>query len=52
MFDMLFLTSSHPLSPYIFSLDNRCKQLSDKDRAEVKEKIDPKARFVLENLNV
>ncbi|XXG68394.1 hypothetical protein AAC387_Pa06g1492 [Persea americana] len=44
MFDMLFLTSSHPLSPYIFSLDNRCKQLSDKDRAEVKEKIDPKAR--------
>lgn len=51
MLDMLFVTSSHTLSPYIYSLDSRCKQLSDKERAEVKEKIDPNARFVLENLN-
>ncbi|XP_077231138.1 5'-3' exoribonuclease 3-like isoform X2 [Tasmannia lanceolata] len=43
MFDMLFITVSHPLSPYIFSLDDRCKQLSDKERAEVKEKIIPSA---------
>ncbi|XP_058084387.1 5'-3' exoribonuclease 3-like [Magnolia sinica] len=43
MFDMLFVTVSHPLSPYIYSLDDHCKHLSDKDRAEVKEKLDPKA---------
>ncbi|XP_068646686.1 5'-3' exoribonuclease 3 isoform X2 [Aristolochia californica] len=43
MLDLLFVASSHPLSPYIFSLDNRCKQLSDSERAEVKEKIDPRA---------
>ncbi|XP_043713419.1 5'-3' exoribonuclease 3-like isoform X2 [Telopea speciosissima] len=41
MFDMLFVACSHPLSPYIFSLDDRCKQLSDKDRIEVKERLDP-----------
>ncbi|PIA55524.1 hypothetical protein AQUCO_00700075v1 [Aquilegia coerulea] len=43
MLDMLFVTVSHPLSPYIFSLDDRCKQLSDKERAGIKERIDPKA---------
>ncbi|OVA12642.1 zinc finger protein [Macleaya cordata] len=43
MVDMLFVTLSHPLSPYIFSLDDRCKQLSDKERVEAKERIDPKA---------
>ncbi|KAG9458025.1 hypothetical protein H6P81_002533 [Aristolochia fimbriata] len=43
MLDLLFVASSHPLSPYIFSLDSRCKQLSDNERAEVKEKIDPRA---------
>lgn len=44
--DMLFVSMSHTLSPYIFSLDSRCKQLTDKERVEVKEKIDPVARFL------
>ncbi|XP_050363454.1 5'-3' exoribonuclease 3 isoform X2 [Argentina anserina] len=42
MFEMLFVTSSHPLSVCIYSLDNRCKHLTDKERMEVKEQIDPK----------
>ncbi|XP_062095563.1 5'-3' exoribonuclease 3-like isoform X2 [Humulus lupulus] len=42
MFDMLFVASSHPLSVSIYSLDNRCKQLSNSERADFKEKIDPK----------
>lgn len=42
-FDMLFVALSHPLSPYIFSLDDRYKQLMDKERTEVKERIDPQA---------
>lgn len=46
--DMLFIALSHKLSPYIFSLASRCKQLSNNDRIEVKEKIDPFARFVLQ----
>ncbi|KAL8200204.1 hypothetical protein R6Q57_011543 [Mikania cordata] len=41
MYDMLFVALSHTLSPYIFSLNDRCKQLSAKERAEVKEQIDP-----------
>ncbi|XP_042515437.1 5'-3' exoribonuclease 3-like isoform X2 [Macadamia integrifolia] len=41
LFDMLFVACSHPLSPYIFSLDDRCKQLSNKERIEVKERLDP-----------
>lgn len=41
MFDMLFVSSSHPLSVCIYSLDNRCKQLMDKDRAEIKEQLKP-----------
>ncbi|KAM1012341.1 hypothetical protein ACFX13_043211 [Malus domestica] len=44
MFEMLFVASSHPLSVCIYSLDNRCKQLTDKERVEVKERIDPKYR--------
>lgn len=47
MFDMLYVALSHPLSPYIFSLDDRCKQLTDKERAEIKEQLDPRARFVV-----
>ncbi|MCD7446711.1 5'-3' exoribonuclease 3 [Datura stramonium] len=43
MNDMLFVSLSHPLSPYIFSLDDRCKQLTDNERIEVKERLDPKA---------
>lgn len=46
MFDLLYVELSHPLSTYIFSLDDRCKQLTDKQRAEIKEKLDPRARFV------
>ncbi|XP_021771557.1 5'-3' exoribonuclease 3-like isoform X1 [Chenopodium quinoa] len=42
--DMLFVSVSHPLSPYIFSLDDRCKQMKEGERILVKEKIDPKAR--------
>ncbi|PON70753.1 5'-3' exoribonuclease [Parasponia andersonii] len=44
MCDMLFVASSHPLSVSIYSLDNRCKQLSNSARAEIKEKIDPQNR--------
>lgn len=43
MFDMLFISMSHPLSPYIFSFDARYKKLTDRERVELKEKIDPKA---------
>ncbi|XP_023770012.1 5'-3' exoribonuclease 3 isoform X1 [Lactuca sativa] len=43
MCDMLFVALSHTLSPYIFSLNDRCKQLSAKERVEVKEQIDPLA---------
>lgn len=43
MFEMLFVALSHPLSPYIFSLDDRCKQLTVKQRSEVKELLDSKA---------
>ncbi|KAJ6938402.1 5'-3' exoribonuclease 3-like isoform X2 [Populus alba x Populus x berolinensis] len=41
MFDMLFVSSSHSLSESIYLLDNHCKQLTDKERAEVKERINP-----------
>ncbi|XP_011028988.1 PREDICTED: 5'-3' exoribonuclease 3-like isoform X3 [Populus euphratica] len=41
MFDMLFVSSSHSLSESIYLLDNHCKQLNDKERAEVKERINP-----------
>ncbi|CAL5349370.1 unnamed protein product [Camellia sinensis] len=44
MSDMLFVALSHPLSPYIFSFDDRCKQLTDKERAGIKEQLDPRAR--------
>ncbi|KAI3871650.1 hypothetical protein MKX03_033383 [Papaver bracteatum] len=40
MENMLFISTSNPLSPYIFCLAD---QLSNKQGAEVKEKIDPKA---------
>ncbi|KAJ4963157.1 hypothetical protein NE237_023096 [Protea cynaroides] len=41
MSDMLFVKCSHPLSPYIFSLHDHCKQLSDVERIVVKERLDP-----------
>ncbi|KAI3464857.1 hypothetical protein Pfo_021520 [Paulownia fortunei] len=43
MSDMLFVSLSHTLSPYIFSLDDRCKQLTDRERVQVKERLDPEA---------
>ncbi|GAV67835.1 zf-CCHC domain-containing protein/XRN_N domain-containing protein [Cephalotus follicularis] len=46
LFDMLFVASSHPLSVSIYSLDSRCKQLTDEERAEVKEQVDPNLRAV------
>lgn len=50
MSDMLFVSLSHTLSPYIFSLDDRCKHMTDKDRVQVKERLDPGARFVILDL--
>lgn len=50
MSDMLFVSLSHTLSPYIFSLDDRCKHMTDKDRVLVKERLDPGARFVFLDL--
>jgi 5'-3' exoribonuclease 2 len=50
MFDMLFVSSSHSLSESINLLDNHCKQLTDKERAEVKERINPELRSVLNHL--
>lgn len=46
MFDMLFVNGSHPLSPYIYSLNSKFGHLPDKERNEVKEKLDPSARLV------
>lgn len=46
MSDMLFVAVSHSLSLHIFSLDDRCKQMSDDERALIKEKLDPTARYV------
>ncbi|KAM4129906.1 hypothetical protein ACJW30_01G059400 [Castanea mollissima] len=44
MFDMLFVKSSHPLSVCISILDEKCKRLTDKERVEVKERIEPEKR--------
>uniref|UniRef100_A0A0E0JRN0 5'-3' exoribonuclease n=1 Tax=Oryza punctata TaxID=4537 RepID=A0A0E0JRN0_ORYPU len=41
MFNMLFVNGSHPLSPYIYSLNSKFGHLPDKERNEIKEKIDP-----------
>ncbi|MCL7043730.1 hypothetical protein MKW94_007646 [Papaver nudicaule] len=43
MQNMLFISISNPLSPYIFSLADRCSQLFNKGGFEVMEKIDPRA---------
>ncbi|KAL9678728.1 hypothetical protein QQ045_016577 [Rhodiola kirilowii] len=43
MCNMLFVVSSHPISPYVFSLDARCKHLSDLEQSKVREQIDPLA---------
>ncbi|TKW08643.1 hypothetical protein SEVIR_6G037300v4 [Setaria viridis] len=41
MCNMLFVNGSHPLSPYIYSLNSKFGNLPDKDRNEIKEKLDP-----------
>ncbi|XVE94584.1 hypothetical protein REPUB_Repub02eG0021200 [Reevesia pubescens] len=41
MCDMLFVAASHRLSEQIFSLENRCKQLTERQRIEVKEEVKP-----------
>ncbi|QCD81853.1 5'-3' exoribonuclease 3-like isoform X2 [Vigna unguiculata] len=42
MFDLLFVNSCHPLSACISTLGNKCKNMSDSERAVVKERINPK----------
>jgi hypothetical protein len=46
MCNMLFVNGSHPLSPYIYSLNSQFDHLSDKECSNIKEKIDPSARSV------
>ncbi|RID56143.1 hypothetical protein BRARA_G03366 [Brassica rapa] len=41
MCDMLFIATSHRLAELIFSLDNHCRQLSEKERLYYKAKIRP-----------
>ncbi|XP_010533698.1 PREDICTED: 5'-3' exoribonuclease 3-like [Tarenaya hassleriana] len=41
MFDLLFIATSHPLAELIFSLDNQCRQLTAKEKVDVKVKIRP-----------
>uniref|UniRef100_A0A0C9S9W9 5'-3' exoribonuclease n=1 Tax=Wollemia nobilis TaxID=56998 RepID=A0A0C9S9W9_9CONI len=43
LFDMLFVTVSHSLAPYIFSIYDQASNLSGKERVELKEKIDPRS---------
>jgi len=46
MYDLLFVNSCHPLSACISTLDNKCKNMSNSERALVKEKINPIERSV------
>ncbi|CAJ2652933.1 unnamed protein product [Trifolium pratense] len=41
MFNMIFVNSCHPLSVCISTLDNKCRNMSNCERADVKEKINP-----------
>ncbi|CAO2187257.1 unnamed protein product [Urochloa humidicola] len=41
MCNMLFVNGSHPLSPYIYSLNSKFGNLPGKDLNEIKEKLDP-----------
>ncbi|KAK1262036.1 5'-3' exoribonuclease 3 [Acorus gramineus] len=50
MFDMLFVSVSHPLAMLIFSLNDKAQHLLDNKRAEMKEKIAPKARCAIYKL--
>ncbi|CAN8234583.1 unnamed protein product [Cochlearia groenlandica] len=42
MCDMLFTATSHRLAELIFSFDNQCRQLSNRERVDNKVKIKPK----------
>lgn len=44
--DMLFVSCSHALAPYIFSFYDRFGHLTGKARSEAKEEINPLARSV------
>ncbi|CAN1314862.1 5'-3' exoribonuclease 3 [Linum perenne] len=44
MFDMLFVSSSHTLAQCIYLLDNQSKQLTNNERIEIKERINPELR--------
>ncbi|KAG6648502.1 hypothetical protein CIPAW_07G151800 [Carya illinoinensis] len=44
MFDMLFVKLCHPLSVCISILDEKCKRLTDEERAKIKERIEPDKR--------
>ncbi|XP_041017329.1 5'-3' exoribonuclease 3-like isoform X3 [Juglans microcarpa x Juglans regia] len=44
MFDMLFVKLCHPLSVCISILDEKCKRLTDEERAKIKERIEPEKR--------
>ncbi|CAN0872121.1 5'-3' exoribonuclease 3 [Linum grandiflorum] len=46
MFDMLFVSSSHTLAQCIYLLDNQSKLLTDTERTDVKERINPESRYV------
>lgn len=46
MCDMLFIATSHRLAELIFSLDNHVRQLSERERVDIKVKIRPELRFV------
>ncbi|GJN39507.1 hypothetical protein PR202_gb28630 [Eleusine coracana subsp. coracana] len=46
MCNMLFVNGSHPLSPYIYSLNSQFGHLPDEERNNIKEKIDPSARHI------
>ncbi|KAK3122871.1 hypothetical protein QOZ80_8AG0619590 [Eleusine coracana subsp. coracana] len=43
MCNMLFVNGSHPLSPYIYSLNSQFGHLPDEEHNNIKEKIDPSA---------
>ncbi|CAN1819048.1 5'-3' exoribonuclease 3, partial [Linum perenne] len=44
MFDMLFVSSSHTLAQCIYLLDNQSKLLTDIERTDFKERINPESR--------
>lgn len=43
MYNMLFVNGSHPLSPYIYSLNSKFGHLPDDERNTIKELLDPSA---------